>query len=119
MRQLQRDLRHQEIALDVAWEYATLLGKRQGLEEKALDDRIEKSINDAIRNDDAEIARASRQSAKQQTRATPASAHKPSSVQTTPEPKVAKAVSADHQQDEVQAFQKRTRSQEDGWDEGH
>ncbi len=72
IRQLQRDLRHQEIALDVAWEYATRLGKRQGIEEKPLNEIIEKSIKEAIRSDDAELASASKPRAAQKIRATPA-----------------------------------------------
>ena len=69
IRQLQRDLRHQEIALDVAWEYATRLGKRQGIEEKPLNEIIEKSIKEAIRMDDAELASASKTRAPQKIRA--------------------------------------------------
>lgn len=120
VRQLQRELRHQEIAVDVAWNYAAQLGQRLGIKEKPLDDLIEKSINDAIRKEDAEIARASTAKAtppqQQQVRTRSAPAYWESS---TPEPKVSKAVSANHTRDETQTLQHRTKAKDDGWDEGH
>ena len=120
IRQLQRDLRHEKIAVDVAWDYAAQLGQRLGAKEKALDDLIEKSINDAIRKDDAEIAKTSRAKApqQQQPRATPAPSHKPSSLNTS-EPKVSKVVSADHERNEAQTMQQRTKARDEGWDDGH
>ena len=123
IRQLQRDLRHEKLAVDVVWNYAAQLGQRLGAKEKPLDDLIAKSIDNAIRNDDAEIARASMAKTKQQKqkpKATPAPSplHKPSSLQ-TPEPNAAKVVPGDHVQDDPHAGQKRTRADEDGWDDGH
>lgn len=120
IRQLQRDLRHQEIALDVAWEYATRLGKRQGIEEKPLNEIIEKSIKEAIRMDDAELASASKTRAAQKIRATPAptSLHKPSSLH-TPQPKAPKVISADHEREELQTMQQQTKARDEGWDDGH
>ena len=120
IRQLQRDLRHEKIAVDVAWDYAAQLGQRLGAKEKLLDDLIEKSINDAIRKDDAEIAQASKVKAtqQQQPRATPAPSHEPSSLQ-TPEPKTPKAVSANQERDEAQTVQQRSKVREEGWDDGH
>ena len=121
IRRLQRDLRHEKIAVDVAWNYAAQLGQRLGAKEKPLDDLIEKSINDAIRKNDAEIAKASRAKAtQQQPRTTPAPSpvHKPSSLH-TPEPKVSRVVSADQERDEAQTTQQRTIAKDDGWDEGY
>lgn len=117
---LQRDLRHQEIALDVAWEYAMRLGKRQGIEEQPLNEIIEKSIKEAIRMDDAEIASASKARAAQKIRATPAptSLHKPSSLH-TPQPKAPKMVSVDHERQEETTMQQWTKAKDEGWDDGH
>lgn len=122
IRQLQRDLRHEKIAVDVAWDYAAQLGQRLGAKEKLLDDLIEKSINDAIRKDDAETAKASRAKApqQQQPKATHvlSPVHHPSSLH-TPEPKVSTAVSADHDRDDAQTMQQRIKAQDEGWDDGY
>ena len=119
IRQLQRDLRHQEIALDVAWEYAMRLGKQQGIEEQPLNEIIEKSIKEAIRADDAQLASASKVRAAQKIRATPAptSLHKPSSPHTPP--KAPKVVSVDYERQEETTMQQWTKAKDEGWDDGH
>ena len=83
---------------------------------------IAKSINDAIRKDDAETAKASRAKApqQQQPKATHVLSpfHHPSSLH-TPEPKVSTAVSADHDRDDAQTMQQRIKAQDEGWDDGY